>query len=259
MQQQRGQYSIHQQEALAFQPLACNPKQSDSEKNCKVCKKDIIEFTQEMRQTIARAKRYERENQLLHRYLQQKIPTLHHSISLPKQGATECLLRFVSAYIECVPDFIEALSKLAQEAGVSHRTEQFLVIAVEFFLSPPSVVSQNGGLKDLLGEAYLAHRLIEEINDRMIMVSGVPFSPMDMTLSNVIVQDILDHEFVNQLDLAVHYAIESLFDAKQAFKDANFTAYLQSQQSKGWTDAIADWPCLAGDSEITLNLPGLSF
>ncbi|MBX2858146.1 MAG: hypothetical protein KTR17_05750 [Cellvibrionaceae bacterium] len=219
----------------------------------------MTELTEEMRQAIALAKHREQEHRALYRYLERKIPALHHSISLPEQGATEALLRFVSAYIECVPEFIEALSKLARQAGVARATERFLAIAAEFFLSPPEIISQTSGLKDLLGEAYLAHRLIEEINDRMMMLSGVPFSPMDMTLSNVIVQDVLDSEFVNQLDLAVHYAIESLFDAKQAFKDADFNAYLQNQQSKGWTEAIANWPCLAGDSEITLNLPGLSF
>ena len=256
--QAKGQYNdIY--ETVKFQHLASARKLNESE-NGTVCKKDIQQQTQAMRQAIVCAKDFERGNPLLRRFLEQKIPALHRSISLPKEDTVASLESFITSYIESVPDFIEALHRLAEEAGVSDRTEQFLAIAADFFLSPPEIVDQVPGLKGLLGEAYLAHRLIEEINDRMMMASGVPFSPMDMTLSNVIVQDILDHEFANQLDLAVHYAIESLFDNKAAFKDADFTDYLKKQQTKGWTEAISNWPCLAGDSEITLKLaPGLAF
>jgi len=45
------------------------------------------------------------------------------------------------------------------------------------------------GLDGLLDEAYLAHRLVEEVNDLYIKHFGQPLIPADTTVANVIACD----------------------------------------------------------------------
>lgn len=219
--------------------------------NVNTQKKDRV---QKIRDAIAAAKAAENQTPHLRKFLEAKIPELHRTITLPKENTLDILEKFVIDYIESVPDFIEALSKLTKDAGVYDQAHTFLSIAEDYFISPPELVGQVPGLKGLIDEAYLAHRLIEEISDRMMMIAGAPVSPMDMTLSNVIIHGILSDKFANELDLAVHYAIEALFKTDEFFKNADFTAYLKQQQKEGWTSAIESWPCLAGDAAICLSL-----
>jgi hypothetical protein len=128
------------------------------------------------------------------------------------------------------------------------------VIAEDYFFEPPELLEGHDGLLALIDEAYLAHRLIEEVNDRVMMASGLPLSPMDMTLSNIVVHDILGDQFANQLDLAVHYSMESLFETDSFFRNAHFENYLHTHNNDDWKEAIEKWPCLAGDSAIKLKL-----
>lgn len=207
-----------------------------------------------IRESIAEAQRIEAQNHRLREFLAAKLPELHHSITLPIGKGLESLEQFVTNYIEHVPDFLEALTDLTRAAGVYDYAKTFLEIAEDYFFAPPELVDGHDGLLALVDEAYLAHRLVEEVNDRVMMASGVPLAPMDMTLSNIIVHDLLGDEFANQLDLAVHYSIESLFQSDSFFRNADFSGYLETGSQSDWHQVIEKWPCLAGDQSITLNL-----
>jgi len=207
-----------------------------------------------IRESIAEAHRIEAENHRLRDFLEAKLPELHHAIALPSGKGLDALLEFVTHYIEHVPDFIEALTELTKSAGVYQYAKTFLCIAEDYFFEPPELLKGRDGLLALVDEAYLAHRLIEEVNDRVMMASGFPVAPMDMTLSNIIVHDLLGDDFANQLDLAVHYSMESLFETDSFFRNADFKQYLRSHHDNGWRNAIDQWPCLAGDSAISLSL-----
>ncbi|TVZ41753.1 hypothetical protein P886_1102 [Alteromonadaceae bacterium 2753L.S.0a.02] len=207
-----------------------------------------------IRQSIAEAQRIEAENHQLREYLETKLPSLHRIISLPRGDGLHTLEEFVTRYIQHVPDFLEALTELTKSAGVYEYAKTFLDIAEDYFFAPPEIGRGREGLLALIDEAYLAHRLIEEVNDRVMMASGIPLAPMDMTLSNIIIHDLLGDEFANQLDLAVHYSIESLFESDNFFRKADFKSYLQHHHEDAWQKAMARWPCLAGDSAIELQL-----
>ncbi|WP_045856467.1 hypothetical protein [Teredinibacter purpureus] len=207
-----------------------------------------------IRESIAEAHRIEAKNHRLRDFLETKLPELHSAITLPNGNGLDALLQFVTHYIEHVPDFIEALYELTKSAGVYKYAKTFLTIAEDYFFEPPELLQGRDGLLALVDEAYLAHRLIEEVNDRVMMASGLPLAPMDMTLSNIVVHDILGDEFANQLDLAVHYSIESLFETDSFFRNAHFEDYLRHHNNNNWQHAIERWPCLAGDSAISLKL-----
>lgn len=207
-----------------------------------------------IRSSIEEARKQEAKTHSLERYIDSKIESMHHSINMPSEGQAQALVLFVTQYIEHVPDFIEALRELSQSAGIKEYIDSFLCIAENFFVDPPTLIEGHDGMQALIDEAYLAHRLMEEINDRIMLTCGVPLAPMDMTLSNLIIHDLLGEEFANELDLAVHYSVESLFEKDNFLKNQKFRSYLALHKAEGWTDTIEEWPCLAGESSIELIL-----
>lgn len=209
-----------------------------------------------IRQLIAEAKIQNAEDGKLESFCRLQVQQLHRVVRLPSQSPETALASFITQYIEHVPNFLEALGALMAEAGISEQGQVFLTIAEEFFISPPELISEHTGLIGLLDEAYLSHRMIEEVSDRIQMTCGAALCPMDMNLSNVIVHAILGEEFANQLDLAVHYAIEALFN-DDPFKAPHLCARLETIQSSDyWQKIIAKWPSLAGDASIELDLEG---
>lgn len=211
-----------------------------------------------IRQSIALAKNIETDTHTLETFLNEKAHLLHHTINLPENNATTSLLNFVIEYIEHAPDFLEALTNLTREAGIYKEAAIFLNIAEDYFLQPKEIDDQRVGLHALIDQAYLAHRLIEEVNDRMVMLCGCPLTPMDMTQSNLIIHSILGEKFANQLDMAVFYSIETLFDNAAIMDSESFRSYVLNLQGKEWQAAIDRWPCLAGDSSIKLKFEDTS-
>ncbi len=211
----------------------------------------------QIRTAIAEACRQESQTHELEIYLTSLAPRLHKAISLPQENSAAVLLRFVVRYIEHAPDFLATLAAAMERKGVLAYGTVFLEIATDFFLQPPEVVHHDGGLRALIDEAYLAHRLIEEINDRLLILCGVPLAPMDMTMANIIVHQLLGEEFANQLDLAVHYAVEALFQPDQLSGDSRLARFVIQHAHSGGSYAT-EWPCMVDDSEIHLNFAASS-
>lgn len=206
-----------------------------------------------IRESISLARSQEAQTGELLNYLSICSPQMHQTIQLPQHKPAETLLAFITRYVEQVPDFLEALAALLHEAKIYEHGKVFLTIAEDFFLSPPAVATHRRGMHELLDEAYLAHRLMEEVNDRMLMSCGVPLIPMDTTLANVVVHDLLGDHYANQLDLAVHFAIETLFDRGNLVGSTVLADFIAHHNRQQWEELLKRWPCLAGDSLISLE------
>ena len=209
---------------------------------------------EQIREKIELAHKIEQDNKTLETYINAKLTSLHRTISLPDDSPEKALVEFITRYINHVPDFLDAMFELSTEANIADCMCPFFKIATEYFSHPPELVEEHTGLLALVDEAYLAHRLVEEMNDRVMMHSGLPFMPMDMTISNIIVHDFLGDEFGNQLDLAVHYSTEVIFAEADMQNHPGFVAFLEAHKRNGWQKELTKWPCLAGDESITLNL-----
>lgn len=210
--------------------------------------------TVQIRESIMTAQRLEEQSQALRTFVVAKLPALHHLVTLPKENPETSLVEFVTNYIKHVPDFIEALDELTRAAGIYDYASRFLSMAEDYFINPLELVSDHSGMHQLIDQAYLAHRLIEEINDRTAVAYGVPLAPMEMTMSNIIIHELLGEEFANQLDLAVHYAIESFFKTEEFANNLAFQTYIEIRRQYGWKDTLDRWPCLAGDSAVSISL-----
>lgn len=185
-------------------------------------------------------------------FLNHRTPHLHNAIRLPRDQAAAHLADFVMRYIRHVPDFIEAISTMAKEAGIYDDVSPLLKIASDYFLSPPSLVGEHSQLQAMLDEAYLAHRLLEEVNDRFMAQSGIPLAPMDMTMANIIAHELIGEPFANELDQAVLFSAELLLN-EHKLEGENVRQYVAQHLNRGWDEELKRWPCLADDLMIDVE------
>lgn len=209
--------------------------------------------TDAIRDTIAMAKQYEQQNGnlslLLSHYVQNSI---HANIQLSEQDATASLVKFVTTYISQVPDLLDAAGSVAREAGIEVCIQPFITLAADYFIKPEEVVCGHISLVELIDEAYLSHRLIEEMNDRFMAQAALPLVPIDMTMANLIIHNIIGEPFANELDEAVHFTLERTRVKEQAYSSEKFKAYIacpgnRPQHHQG------DWPCLTEQLPVKLR------
>lgn len=211
------------------------------------------EIINALKDTIRLAVLQENETGSLRSLLERQLPLLHRAIHLPEENPVDTLLQLVERYISNVPECIEAINDVTHEANISEYTDILLNIAADYFLHPPQLLDGHAGLYGLMGEAYLAHRLMEEINDRFIGHCGIPLAPLDMTQSNLIIHQLIGEPFANELDLAIQYSLEVCSAKEHVFKQASFLAYVEERKKEGWGKVIEQWPCLEEELPISLQ------
>lgn len=209
--------------------------------------------TNRIREIIRRTRTESGQLDRLRSLIRESIPRLHGAIQLPPRDAEAVLTDFVFRYLDHVPNFIDALRGLTRAAGIYDYASLFLLQAEDFFLHPPALIDKHAGLDALLHEAYLAHRLIEEINDRVVGRCGIPLAPMDMTRANLVVHQLIGEPFANDLDFVVHYATESHMDKEALMDNEAFHRFASERKTRGWQAELDRWPCLAEDLSINLS------
>jgi hypothetical protein len=85
-----------------------------------------------IRQLIENAKQHELASPQLNRLLHARAQHLHEAIKLPHAEAEQLLADFVVRYIAQVPEFIEAISEITQEAGIFDGIFPLLNIASDY-------------------------------------------------------------------------------------------------------------------------------
>ena len=209
--------------------------------------------TAALRQLIDRAHQHEAATGQLARQLDGQLERLHPAIRLPVQDAQGSLRRFVAAYIEQVPELLDAAYAVAHEAGIEAQIKPVLKIAEQYFLQPPDLMNGHDGLDSLLDEAYLAHRLVEEVNDLYIAQLGQPLIPLDTTVANLIAHQLIGETFANQLDEAVHQTVAGLL-SPASFDQAALQAYRERLDDPQVVAAWQNWPCLSRQLGVELTL-----
>ncbi|MDH4039622.1 MAG: hypothetical protein OEW92_00640 [Gammaproteobacteria bacterium] len=157
-----------------------------------------------IRDKISAAVKAEARTGQLGRRLQQQLPQLRSKLVLPEKEPVAGLLQFITDYIESVPGCILLVTAVSKHMGFYDYAAPFLEMAEDYFLHPPQDLPVDDGLECLLDEAFLAHRLLEEVNDHHIRHLQRPLLPVDMTEANVIVHHLLGDDLANELDRKVH-------------------------------------------------------
>jgi hypothetical protein len=210
-----------------------------------------------IRATIELAKRHEMSTGHLRIMLTQQLPKLHTAIQLPQPEPLAALLEFVTSYIDHAPNCLEAAAAITEEARIDNQTWPLLQLAEDYFLKPSELTDTRIGLDELLDEAYLAHRLLEEINDRYRIEAGIPLVPVDMTIANLIGHHLIGEPFANELDEAVHFSIDQLLHRHPLKRGDTFQDYVLAHQDDRWEKERERWPCLTQELAMDLQLVGL--
>ncbi|BFM04827.1 hypothetical protein [Halioxenophilus aromaticivorans] len=208
----------------------------------------IPEKISQIRSVIAQEKARTDGDRDFNYWMLEKAVQVHHLVALPRGQEFDALSKFVVAYIDALPDCLEHFHRVAEQANLSPYTDLFLNLATDFVLAPPAELELEVGFGHLMDEAFMAHRLLEELNDRCLHYLGGPGLPVDNSFANVIVHGLIGDEFANDLDLAVHFAIES-----QAAQERAVTANLHAKPLQAVADAAKDWPTLGEELMVGIR------
>ncbi len=202
--------------------------------------------TEMLQQLIQKSVAQEQVTGQLHQVLQQRLETVERIVQLPEVEALERLYEFVVRYIEQVPQMLEDLHQGAVEAGLLNYVSPILEVVEGFFMAPPKELEQESGLAALMDEAFLAHRLFEEVNDTYIMRVGQPMIPFDMTMSNVIIHSLIGEPFANELEQVVMVAAKGIFGEAKAYEgNDKFLAFMDKKDNDNLIQIAQRWPCMS--------------
>lgn len=195
----------------------------------------------EIRTIIAQAIAQEQRTHALRNRLSANIDELRGRLELPEEAPAEALIDFISRYIESVPGSIALVTAVSKQLGFHEYAAPFLHIAEDYFLQPPEDLPETGGLALLLDEAFLAHRLLEEVNDHHFRHVQRPLLPVDMTEANIIAHHLLGDPLANRLEQLVQFTANRLLEKEYVWEkvrampasDATLAAVINS-------DSLAD-------------------
>jgi hypothetical protein len=202
-----------------------------------------------LRSIISQAFYHEEKTHCLQRHLKYHIENLPDRIKIQKEDELGSLQNFAMEYIHHVPDFLEALKQASESAGIENHVFPFLKIAEDFFTKTTILPNDHIGLMALMDEAYLAHRLFEEVNDRYIARVGMPLIPWDMTLANVVAHQLVGEDLANKLDARVQRTVTKMMPAEYSYESNKFKRYVEAEKGN-LTSIWQKWPCLGNNSGI---------
>ena len=211
--------------------------------------------TEALQQLIQKSVAEEQKTGELHQLLQQRLETVERIVQLPQVEALERLYEFVIRYIQQVPQMLEDLHQGAVEAGLLNYVSPILEVVEGFFMAPPKELNSDSGLAALMDEAFLAHRLFEEVNDTYIMRVGQPMIPFDMTMSNVIVHSLISEPYANDLEQVVMVATKGIFGEEKAYeKNEKFLAFMDKKDNDNLIKIAQRWPCMSTQMGLDSHL-----
>ena len=174
-----------------------------------------------IRETIHAALRRERETNQLSLRLERQLPQLRNRLVLPDEQPVAALMAFITDYVESVPGCLRLVTAVSKHLGFYDYAAPFLHLAEDYFLQPPDELPADGGLEALLDEAFLAHRLLEEVNDHHIRHLQRPLLPVDMTEANIIVHHLLGDEFASRLERLVQFTATQLLRREYVWNEVH--------------------------------------
>ena len=174
--------------------------------------------TPTIKEIIDEALRSERASGQLREQLGQRLQRLNSILILPEKDPVIALMAFICGYIESVPSSLSLVTALSKKLGFFSYAGPFLHLAEDYFLQPPEAIAAEEGLGGLLDEAFLAHRLLEEVNDHHVRHLQRPLLPIDMTEANIIVHHLIGDNLASRLEGLVQYAASQLLAKESAWE-----------------------------------------
>ncbi len=145
---------------------------------------------------IEEAKHHEQNSKQFEALINNLLDSCSSLISTPADNNCQLLYRFACDYIDQSIILLEQFSQAARKSGTEDFVYPFLEVARSYVLSH----NKSPTMEELLDDAYLIHRVAEEINDISVIESGVPLVKLNSTWDSIIIHTLLGDNFANQLD-----------------------------------------------------------
>lgn len=174
--------------------------------------------TPTIRKIISKAIVSEQNTGQLRAFLGKQQTQLSQTLILPKHDPISTLIIFITGYVESVPSSLDLVETVSKKLGFYNYASPFLLLAEDYFLHPPEAIADTQGLMGLLDEAFLAHRLLEEVNDNHMRHLNRPLLPVDMTEANAIVHHLIGDALASQLENLVQRAASQLLAQESAWE-----------------------------------------
>ena len=187
----------------------------------------------------------------LRHYFESRMGTLEARLALPAEDPVGALVNFTRRYIEYVPEFLELTRERAAALGLEKQAAPCLNLAEDFFLAPPVDIEGESGLHALLDEAFLAQRLIEEVNDRLRGSGGQRLVDADMTRANIIAHHLVGEPLATRLELLVERSLGLVDQHAGLFSRQNVE--LRNAVARDVADG-GTLPCMSREVSVDLRL-----
>lgn len=208
----------------------------------------------EISEQIQTAHRHEQAQAAMRDHLRLNIGNLHSAIDISSTSPIDSLMAFINSYIDSVPDHLTAFCNLSKEADIDDFVQPFIHLACAYFLKPPSIIPAEIGIHTTIEKAYLSHRLLEEVNDQILTLSGAALAPLDMSMANIISYAIIGDEQANALDHLILLSLETEPKDESVFERRSVRKYMQKRKLDGWSDVLKNWPCFTKDMSVLLEI-----
>lgn len=207
----------------------------------------MIDDYQTMRRCIDRAVTLEQHKGLFRRALRHSLDQLHPSIQLPARDAPLHLTCFTIRYVQAAPVWLERMEALCNAAGLELTPVRELL--GRCFAEPPERHPDHVGLAAILDEAYLVHRVLEEINEQLQPLCGTPLLPMNPMVANLVVGELLGEGYAGELD-RISAALARRFEGLSLSPQSLVALVLHKQR---YDDPPGQWPDFAETLDIVLR------
>lgn len=203
---------------------------------------------------ISQAKIQEQTQHQLAQHLEKITLGLHSSIRFSgERKSVSSLSAFVVKYIEHTPRHLGIMVQAALEAQMQTWITPIIKLTEDFFLRPPAFMGQEKNLLRLMESAYLAHRLIEEVNDRYWLLTKHALIPIDMTTANLIIHQLIGEPFANELDALCVTLATDLINIRQTQIQAHASG-LSPEKQQRWIQAWQHWSDVFDEKNLSIKL-----
>lgn len=200
-----------------------------------------------IRELIEEARHQEQTSKQFEALISNLLDTCSGLIDIPADNNCQLLYRFACDYIDQSVILLEQFSQAARESGTEDFVYPFLEVARSYVLSH----QKNPALEDLLDDAYLIHRVSEEINDISVAESGVPLVKLNSTWDSIIIHTLLGDTFANQLDGVVAGLLEKMQSVRPVFCRPGMEAFAKDNPF----NPLASLNSLADKNGIDMKMP----
>lgn len=194
-----------------------------------------------IKETITEAIAHEAQTGQLRDALRTKLPQLKEKLVLPDDDPVAALMEFIQGYVETVPSSLTLVTATSKRFGFHSYAAPFLHLAEDYFLQPPEDIADEQGLGGLLDEAFLAHRLLEEVNDHHVRHLQRPLLPIDMTEANIIVHHLIGDDLASRLESLVQLAANRLLAEEAAWEQVRSLRGSSAQAGEALTGEQVVW------------------